>query len=174
MKERSRNSVMGLAMLSALALAGAIFLTPAPGVRAEKPDGPDKSDSNGRRLEGTWRVQVTIRNCQSGAELKKFPALLTFAQGGTLTETTTAFPPAQRTPGHGYWQHARARTYTAVSEAFLFNAANAWTGKQRLTQAIEFGGDPDEFNSTATNEIFDINGNLLVTGCATAVASRLE
>ena len=126
------------------------------------------------KLEGTWRVQVTIRDCQSGAALRTFAAMLTFAQGGTLTETTTGFPPAARTPGHGVWRHTDDHTYTAVSEAFLFNPAGVWTGTQRLTQVIEFGDDPDELTSVATNEIFDTNRNLILSGCATAVAHRLE
>lgn len=100
--------------------------------------------------------------------------MLTFAKGGTLTETTTGFPPALRTPGHGVWSFFGERSYTGVSEAFLFNPAGVWTGTQRLTQSIEIGQDGDELNSTASNEIFDINGNLILTGCATAVGSRFE
>ena len=168
MKSRILKSIVGLALLSALCLAGATSHTSARGAA------PDKPESNGRKLEGTWRVQVTIRNCQSGAEIRKFPAMLTFAQGGTLVETTTGFPPAQRSPGHGFWRHAGGRAYTAVSEAFLFSPSNAWVGTQRLTQSIEFGGDPDEFYSNAQNEIYDTNGNLTTTGCATAVAQRFE
>lgn len=126
------------------------------------------------KLEGTWRVQVTIRDCQSGVELRTFPAMLTFAQGGTLTETTTGFPPTLRTPGHGFWQHTGDHTYTAVSEAFLFSPTGVWTSTQRLTQTIEIGDDPDQLTSTATNEIFDTNRNLLLSGCATAIANRLN
>lgn len=174
MKSRNMNMVVGLALLVALALAGTIFPTPARGAQEQKLESSGKSDSQARKLEGTWRVQVTIRDCQTGGALRSFPALLTFARGGTLTETTTGFPPARRTPGHGVWQHTGGHTYSAVSEAFLFNPAGVWTGTQRLTQAIEIGDDPDEFNSTATNEIFDTNGNLLVSGCATAVARRFE
>jgi hypothetical protein len=41
-------------------------------------------------------------------------------------------------------------------------------------QAIEIGNDPDELTRNAKVEIFDVNGNLLVTGCATAIAHRFE
>ncbi len=174
MRPRIKKLMFRFAFLSMFALAGALFLTSARGVRAEKPGGPGEAESQARKLEGTWRVQVTIRDCQSGAAVRTFPALLTFARGGTLTETTTGFPPALRTPGHGFWKHTGGQTYSAVSEAFLFNPAGGWTGTQRLTQSIEFGDDPDEFNSTATNEIFDTNGGLIVTGCSTAVARRFE
>ena len=117
---------------------------------------------------------VTIHDCQSGATLKTFPAFLTFAQGGTLVETTTGFSPAMRTPGHGFWDYTGGRTFTATSEAFLFNPAGVWIGTQSLTQAIEFGGDFDEFTSNASIKVVDPNGNLLSTGCATAVAHRME
>jgi hypothetical protein len=157
-----------------LILAVTISSMPALGAAVQKLESQGNPGPQARKLEGTWRVQVTIRDCQSGAELRTFPALLTFAQGGTLTETTTGFPPAQRTPGHGFWQHTGGHGYGAVSEAFLFSPAGIWTGRQRLTQAIEIGDNPNELTSTATNEIFDTNGNLILAGCATAVASRLE
>ena len=164
MKSTNTSMLVGLGLL--VALAAGIFAMPARATQA--------SESQAGKLEGTWRVQVTIRDCQSGAALRTFPAMLTFAQGGTLTETTTGFPPALRSPGHGVWEKIGGHNYRAVSEAFLFNPANSWTGTQRLSQIIEIGSEPDGFKSTATNEIFDINGNLIVTGCATAVGDYLE
>jgi hypothetical protein len=167
MKSRKMSLVAGLTLMIALVLVGTSSLTPM--VRAQS---SAKAESQG--LQGTWRVQVTIRDCSSGTALRNFPAFLTFAQGGTLTETTTGFPPALRTPGHGLWSHLTGHSYSAVSEAFLFNPAGVWTGRQRLAQMIELSDQPDEINSTAINEIFDTNGNLIVTGCATAVGSRME
>ena len=58
----------------------------------------------GRGLEGTWSFQVTLRDCSSGAPLGvPFYSLLTFNEGGTMTETTAnaMFYPAERGPGHG-------------------------------------------------------------------------
>lgn len=166
MKLRTMN-VIGLALLAALTLAGMISTKTALGA-------PERAESNGPKLEGTWRVQVTIRDCNSGATLRTFPALLSFAQGGTLTETTAGFPPALRSPGHGFWRHTTDHSYLAVSEAFLFSPAGVWTGTQRLTQSIEIGDSPDQLNSTATSEIYDTNGQLITSGCATAVATRME
>jgi hypothetical protein len=138
MRPRIKKLIFRFALLSMFALAGALFLTSARGVRAEKPEGPGKAESQSRKLEGTWRVQVTIRDCQSGAAVRTFPALLTFARGGTLTETTTGFPPALRTPGHGFWRHTGGQTYIAVSEAFLFNppaAGPARRGSRSLSSS---------------------------------------
>jgi hypothetical protein len=174
MKSRILKSVAGFALLLAVTVSGAIFLSVGAVANAQDSDRQERSESGARKLEGTWRVQVTLRDCNTAAVLRTFPALLTFAEGGTLTETTTAFPPAARTPGHGFWRRTGRRSYKAISEAFLFNPAGTWIGTQRLTQAIEIGSDPDELTSKATNEILDINGNLLVSGCATAIAHRFE
>jgi hypothetical protein len=167
MKSRKMSLVAGLILVTAVVLAGTSSLVPAVGARSSGP-----AESQG--LEGTWRVQVTIRDCASGTPLRTFPAFLTFAQGGTLTETTTGFPPTLRTPGHGLWSHLTGHSYGAMSEAFLFDPAGVWAGKQRLTQAIELGNQPEELNSSAINEVFDTNGNLVANGCATAVGSRME
>jgi hypothetical protein len=45
------------------------------------------------------------QDCESGAPLLTFPALLSFARGGTLTGTTAsrAFQPGQRSSDHGVW-----------------------------------------------------------------------
>jgi hypothetical protein len=174
MKSRILKLVAGLALLFAVAVSGAIFLTAGSVANAHNAERQDRSESGEKKLDGTWRAQVTLRDCQTGSAIRTFPALLTFAEGGTLTETTTAFPPAARTPGHGFWRRTGKRTYKAVTEAFLFNPAGAWTGTQRLTQAIEIGNDPDELTSNANVEIFDVSGNLLVSGCATAIAHRFE
>ena len=174
MKSRKRKIVAGVVLMIALVLAGTYLRQPTlAATHQSEIQSQEKSESNGK-LQGTWRVQVTIRDCTSGAALRTFPAFLTFAEGGTLTETTTGFPPALRTPGHGYWEHLGGRSYRAVSEAFLFNPAGVWTGRQRLTQIIELGRHGEELNSNATNEIFDTNGNLTVTGCATATGRYFE
>jgi hypothetical protein len=167
MKLKTMNYVIGLALLTALTLSGMSSTRTALGA-------PKRAESNGPNLEGTWRVQVTIRDCHSGVSLRTFPAFLTFAQGGTLTETTTGFVPTLRSPGHGFWRHTTDQSYLAVSEAFLFSPAGVWSGTQRLTQSIEIGNSPDQLNSTATNEIYDTTGQLITSGCATAVATRTE
>jgi len=69
-------------------------------------------------LQGTWRVQVTPINCQTGAPLPipSFSALDSYASGGTLTEVVNAaaFLPGQVTPGLGVWSHTQANAYKAV------------------------------------------------------------
>lgn len=154
----------------ALVLAGILVLVSGLlTVRARAQD-----DGSHNSLEGTWRLQVTVRDCQSGQALRTFPALFTFAKGGTLSVTTAGQLPALSTTGLGVWRHADGHAYSAVSESFVFSTAGVWTQTHRLTRAIEIGNDANEFTDTVALQIFDTNGNLIVTGCATSVASRFE
>jgi hypothetical protein len=76
------------------------------------PDGP----------VGTWTVQVTLRDCSTGAALgPAFNSLVTFHRGGTLSESagSTAFAPGQRTSGHGTWTRAERHTYQQQMVALI-------------------------------------------------------
>lgn len=125
-------------------------------------------------LEGTWRAQLTVRDCQTGAAQRTFPAMFAFAKGGTLTVTTAGQLPSLSTSGLGVWRHTDGHNYSAVSEAFLFSPAGVWTGTQRLTRAIEIDNDADAFTETVMLQILGTNRNLIVTGCATSVARRFK
>jgi len=71
--------------------------------------------ATGRGLVGTWRVDVTLRDCNTGAALASpFRSLLSFARGGTMTETTARFSPALRGPGHGIWQQIQGGTFSST------------------------------------------------------------
>jgi len=171
MKTRIAKLIVVVTLFSMLDTAGGISPASASNAMA---NAAMPADSKARRIEGTWQVQVTLQNCQTGAALRTAPAFLTFEQGGTLVETTTVFSSAQRSPGHGFWEHTGGKTFKAVSKAFIFNPDGTWTGTQTITQQIEFGDDPDVFNSNATTEIIAPNGAVILSGCATAVAHRLE
>jgi hypothetical protein len=138
-------------------------------------------NSDHDRIVGTWRVQVTTYNCQTGVHNPPFAAYLTFGGHGILLETTSspAFAPGQRSPGHGIWSRTGGDEYTAISEAFILFSTppNPPTpplqrGVQRITQAIDVDGD--QLTSEATVEFFDTAGNLLTSGCASAVGQRFK
>jgi hypothetical protein len=135
-----------------------------------------KAEDDGPRngLEGAWRLQLAVRDCQTGAALRTFPALATFAKGGTLTLTSAGQLPSLSTTWLGVWRHTNDHTYSAVSEAFVFSPAGAWIQTHRLTRAIEIGDDGDDFTDTVALEIFDTNGNVIARGCGTSVATRFK
>jgi hypothetical protein len=155
------------AVYAVFALAVMLLLTSGLGAQEG-----NNSESQAGRLEGTWRLQITVRDCQSGAAQRTFPAVFAFAKGGTLTETSAGVPPALSTPGYGVWRHTDGQSYSAVVEAFIFNPAGAWIQTHRFTRAIELDKNAEEFTDTVKLEIFDTSGNLIVTACATSVARR--
>jgi hypothetical protein len=165
-KMRNSRAVYGMDLVPVFALAVMLLLTTGLGAQE------GNSESQAGRLEGMWRLQVTVRDCQTGAAQRTFPALAAFAKGGILTFTTAGQPPAVATPGYGVWGHTGGHSYSAVAETFIFNPAGAWIQTHRLTRAIELNNNADEFTDSVKLEIFDTSGNLIVTGCATSVARR--
>ena len=136
----------------------------AQSVNAESPNG----------IEGTWRAQLTVKDCQTGVVLRTFPTIFQYAKGGTLTYATAGQLPSATTTGLGVWKHMYGHTYSAVSEVFIFSPAGAWASTHRLTRVIEVGTDANGYRDTIALEIFDTTGNLIGTGCATAVGSRMN
>lgn len=128
----------------------------------------------GGRLEGTWDVQVTIRNCQSGAEIRSFKSLTTFMSGETLIDTTSGIRQALRKPGHGVWAHARRQTYRFSFQSFNFDSAGTFTGWTKIAHEASLDSTGDAYTSAGTSEVYDPDGNLLTTGCSTTTATRFE
>ncbi len=129
-----------------------------------------------RSLRGTWRVDITLRNCVTGAPLGvPFQSLLTFDRGGTMTETTSngSFFPAERGPGHGIWQRTDVEGYRALSLAYItLNGVLVKT--QSIDQRIVLL-DGDHFRTTSAAVSFvKPDGSPAGAGCATANGKRLE
>jgi hypothetical protein len=158
-----------------LLLTAALCIATASGVRAEERSVQATQGSSAATLEGTWRVEITLLDCQTGAQVGvPFPALATFARGGTLTTADGGMSPTARGAGHGVWWRLQGRTFAAVAENFLFAMNGALIGRQRISQQIELDGHGAEFHAwvsaTATNNA----GQVLFTGCATSVGRRLD
>ena len=152
-----------------LVLAGMLFLGSGVTARAQS-DG----DNSQRGLEGAWRLQVTVRDCNTGQALRTFPAVFTFSKGGTATVITAGQLPSLATPGLGVWRHTQDHNYSAVTDAFVFSPAGVWIQTHRLTRAIQVSVDGDSFIDQVALLILDTAGNSVATGCATSVATRLE
>lgn len=154
-----------------VATTAAVAFMFAAGASAQAED----TQAEARTIEGTWRVQITLRDCTSGQPLRSpFPALASFARGGTITTADGGLSPASRTTGLGVWWHSTRGTYAAVTEAFLFAPTGVNTGTQRITQDIEFDPYEDTFQATVNSTILDTQGNVVAVGCATSVGRRLN
>ena len=139
---------------------------------------------NGKDIQGVWLVQVTLRNCATGAPLgPAFGSVVTFHQGGTVSETTSsaAFAPGQRTPGQGTWDKTGRRTYSQkmVSLIAFDTAPNPpvtpgfFAGWSIVEQTAELA-DEDHLSSSGTNTFYRTDGTAYRTGCSTAVGTRFE
>ena len=160
-----------------IALAAVLFAASSTAIAQSEESGSARGREETWRdgLEGTWRAQLTVRDCQNpNTVLRTFPAIFAYAKGGTLTFTTGGQPPSLNTPGLGVWNHMYGSTYSAVSEAFISSSAGAWTSTQRLTRVIVVSRDAKSYTDTVALEILDTHGSVMVTGCATSVASRME
>ena len=166
---RNLNRFATFGRAAVLVLAGILFLASGLTARAQS-----EGDNSQRGLEGAWRLQLTVRDCNTGQALREFPVVFTFAKGGTATYITAGQLPSLATPGLGAWRHTHRHNYSAVTDAFVFSPAGVLIQTHRLTRAIKVSIDGDAFTDTVALEIFDTNGTQIATGCATSVASRLE
>ncbi len=130
--------------------------------------------NNPRALEGSWNVQVTVRNCQTGDTIRTFPRMNTFMQGDTMQEFAAAVAPSLRGPGHGVWSYLPTRRFSYAVQFFRFNADGTFAGSVRERRNVEVSRFGSTYNATGTGEIFDANGNLIATACATETATRFE
>ncbi len=167
-------------------LAAALVAAGSGAVRA--------NDHDGRaRLAGAWTIQVTLRDCASNAPLGSFASLVTFHDGGTISEATAgqAFAPGQRSPGHGEWTRIGARTYRQrMVGLIVFDTAANLPGMPTFDPAARvtpgfFAGwstvdhtlqlvDADHAVSAGTNQFYKADGTLYRSGCSTATATRFE
>jgi len=130
-------------------------------------------------LQGTWRLHVNPRNCQTGAPIPPFETLVSFARGGTLTEVTTApFLPGQITTGLGVWSHTHDNAYKAVFDKFvLFDSPETATGfkfKRGMQRHIwEIVVEGDQIKIESSGQFLDTNGNLIAATCASSTGTPL-
>ena len=136
--------------------------------------GQGENKGEAKKLEGTWVVDVTLRNCQTGDAIRSFQGLTTFVRGGQMLETANASSPALRSPGHGTWRGSHGQRYTSAFMFFRFNPDGTYAGTQKVTGNAEIGENPDEFNGTSTIEIFNPAGGLVATACVTQKGRRFE
>ena len=131
---------------------------------------------NDRTLTGVWQTTLTPRNCLTGAPVAPdFQGLITYNDGGTLSEFAAGGNPILRGPGHGVWQRDNGwRTYSVKIIFLRFNANGDLIGKQRIIQTVNLATNGDESTSSGTVEVLDLNGSVLGGGCSTSTATRFE
>ena len=168
---------------TALTILMLMMFAPVP-VSAQDNDNNQKNDeqtqensfgtNRGQRLVGTWDVQVTLRNCQTGAAIRTFASIGTFMTGGTALDSTSGIPQALKTPGQGVWSYVGRNTYRFKIKSFSFDASGNFTGWTIIKHVANLNRFADEYESAGTAEVYAPNGNLIFTGCSTTTAIRFE
>jgi hypothetical protein len=129
--------------------------------------------TKGGRLQGTWEMQITLTDC-AGHVIRSFPSLIEFAAGGTVVESNGGTPQALKTPGEGVWRHTTDSNYAFRFKFFTFNAQNVFTGWTIIAGETTVDETGDANTGSATVEVYDPNGVLVVSLCAETVGTRFE
>ena len=188
MNKNSRTSiVLGRSLVTVLGLTGLLLATSGRTLVANSNDARDG-------LTGAWSVQVTLRDCATGAPLgPPMNSLVTFHEGGTISESAggLAFAVGQRSAGHGIWSQKGRRTYRQKFIALILfdTPANLpgtpgfdptkpvspgfLAGWQTVTHTVELV-DANHLTSEGTNAFYKTDGTVYRTGCSTAVAERFR
>jgi len=129
---------------------------------------------NEQGLVGSWDLEVTLRDCETGTALVSFPAMNTYNQGGTTQQTAPPEPFATFLPGHGVWSHQLGSNFSGAFRFFKVNPDGSVATKTIVRSAISLGRDSQSYTSTDTAEILNANGDLLFRGCSTTTATRFQ
>jgi hypothetical protein len=154
------------ATMSSLLLACAVT-TLVAGTR------PAREGAVGGKLQGTWSMQITLNDC-AGHTIRSFPTIVEFVAGGTLTEASGGTAPALATGGKGVWSHTTDSSYAFRFKDFNFNSSYVLTGWTIITGETTVDTTGNANAGPATVQVYDPNGNLLVSLCADAVGTRFE
>ena len=125
-------------------------------------------------LQGTWRVTRTSVDCITGQDILSFPAITTYNQGGTYTgygSRLVAIPVGDQ---YGVWQREPGNhNYSVRVVSYAYSAEGDFEARVEATEALQLT-TADTFTGTGTVKIFDADGNLIATICATSTATRFE
>jgi len=145
------------------------------------------------RVAGTYAVDVTLRDCTTGAPAgAPFASLVTLHGDGTISESagSRAFAPGQRLPGHGAWDRTGFRTFRQEMIALIVfdTPANLpgtpgfdptkpvspgfQAGWMTISHTITFS-DPTHATSSGTNTFYTLAGAPYRTGCSTASLQKI-
>jgi hypothetical protein len=161
MAKTLKNTCVGAAAMLILVLTIGIAVAPA------------QSDSRSDQFAGTWNVRLTIRNCQTGEEIRTSNSIATYMAEGTLIDSTSGIAQALKTPGHGIWAHAGGNSFVLKFKSFSFDPAGNFTGWTIIQHTALLDRSTNTYSSSGTAEIYGPTGTLLATGCSTTTAAKL-
>ena len=139
-------------------------------------DGDSAAKSGG--IAGVWRTVVSSQDCVTGTPAPfSIRSLLTFHSGGTMSEwgVVPGSSPALRSPGHGVWSRGQGwQNYTYTFTHYLYDAAGAYIGRQKVAGSIVYDASGDRITMNARVEARNANEEVIASFCATSVGTRFE
>ena len=169
----TRRRLVGVTVAGLIAMAGVTGT--ATGGRGEQVSAQDRlALLGGWAIVGTWSVQITLANCETGQEFgPMFPGLNTFLAEGSMLSDPAASPAMLRT-GHGVWAHAGGRRFTNTVVLFRFNPDGSYAGTQTVRRNIMVSRNADAFTAHDTVTTADPAGTVVDTRCAVGRGRRLQ
>src|SRR5262249_28391408 len=128
-------------------------------------------------IEGVWQVTRQGVNCNDPNQLlgPPFPAIMTFHRDGTVTGATKSPVTGPfDTPEYGSWQREPgSQNYSFREVNYRYDGNGTFIGSLVIAANVSLTGN-DSFTYSATIQIFDADGNLIVTRSGRGTATRFE
>ena len=147
------------------------------GTAAQASEEPAVHGAQAGAIEGVWLPLVTIRDCQTQAEVVTFPSMELYVRGGGFVGFGAVRQSDQI--GLGVWRHVGGRTYTAQYQFFGYTPFGAPDGTPdgtmlKVTSTITLNAAATAYESVDTGDLVDSTGNVLGQVCGTKAATRLQ
>jgi hypothetical protein len=166
MKTRQIVAAGTIVVVSALFGAGTV-------TQANEQSGDLAAKAQARAIEGVWESTVTARDCQTQTPLFSFLSMDSYIRGGSLVIVNDS-EPSQRATGLGVWRHAGGPTFTSAFQFFTYGPDGTPSGRLRSSSRIKLSADGNSFRSSDTVEVSDLNGTVILRGCVSQDAIRLQ
>jgi hypothetical protein len=151
------NALRTATLVSITAAATALVIQACGGgAIAQSANAPDP-------IVGVWDVDVTVKDCTSGASMFGFKSMSMMNAGGTMTGGADTF---------GIWKRESNGTYTVTLQFYLPSTDGSFTGTQKVKATRTLAADGNSYTSTITRWQVDADGKAGPTGCAAEAAKR--
>ena len=125
---------------------------------------------NNQSPEGTWDVNVTVTNCQTGALIRTVRALQMFSRDGTFTEAANG---TNRGISVGTWSRLSGPMFSATYWFFRFAPDGTFASFAQSLDTIVMTQDGSHFSASGTIQDYDADYKPTTTGCFVHRATRL-
>jgi hypothetical protein len=140
----------------------------------------DGRDGPWQFIEGTWRVDVSTRECNAAGQSTgnplgmAFPTFNTYHRGGTLSEHGSRLPPAQRGSGHGIWRRTGYGTFEYRLSFQVFDPSGMFVATQNISAELTVSGGGNTLTGDSNFSRTDLSGNVSALQCATLAGTRMK